>query len=33
MSPLREFTLIREVIRITKNAKENQMGIFTEKKI
>jgi hypothetical protein len=33
MSPLTEFTFIKEVLKITKNAKESKMGIFTDKRI
>ena len=33
MSPLQEFKLVREVLKIARAAKESKMNIFTEKKI
>jgi hypothetical protein len=33
MSPIHEFKLIKEVIKIAHNAKDNKIAIFTEKKI
>ena len=33
MSPLKQLQLIKDVIKITKIAKENKLGIFTDKKL
>lgn len=33
MAPAKEFGLIKEVLKIARSAKENKMGIYTEKKI
>ena len=33
MSPLREFTFIRDAIRIVRTAKENKLGVFNDKKL
>lgn len=33
MAPAKEFSLIKEVLKIARSAKENKMGIYTEKKI
>ena len=33
MSPAREFQLVRDVIKIARNAKENKLGIYNDKKL
>ena len=33
MSPLREFNLIKDVIKIARSAKENKLGIYSDRKV